>query len=77
MADETGESWSWYESDNEAVIVPSVQGVAVYTNPSGDVVVRQQDTTDGDDSVIVIPRSMVKIVAKAMVVEVKKKFTKG
>lgn len=46
-----------WEPDDESVVFESVQAVAVYSNPSGDIVIRQQaGPLDDDDAVIVVPR---------------------
>ena len=53
--------------DASAVVFKSVQGVAVYTNLDGDIVIRQQaGPLDDDDAVIVIPRDRVPALASAL-----------
>lgn len=64
--------WDW--NSVEDVIIPSVRAVAVYTNPNGDVVIRQEDGMGEEDSYIILPRSMVEKVAKAIRAEAKKPF---
>lgn len=55
MADDNGSvEFSWRDSDS--VIIEKVDAVAVYTNPRGDVVIRQDGGMD-DDAIIVIPQS--------------------
>ncbi|MGV3727750.1 hypothetical protein [Hydrogenophaga sp.] len=67
--------FDWYsDADKESVVVPSVQAVAVYINPHGDVVIRQQDPMGDEDSVIVIPRSNAKTIAKAITEAAKAPF---
>jgi len=67
--------YSWHdEIGKAATVVPSVQAIAVYTNPKGDIVLRQEDSMGEEDSVVVIPRSMVKQVAKALQDEAKKEI---
>jgi len=64
----------WYGPDASAdIVVKSVQAIAVYTNTSGDIVIRQQDPLNDDDSVIVIPRSSVSALVKALKAEAAKK----
>ena len=67
-AQDTEFSWS----DNEAVAVQSVKGIAVYTNPNGEIVIRQEN--DGalwdHDPFIVIPRERVADVINALQKEV-------
>ena len=59
--------WKWDDPETESdVVVPAVQAVAVYLNPQGSVVIRQQDGMGGEDSVIVVPRSQAAALAKAI-----------
>lgn len=44
-------------TDKDSVVVERVDAIAVYQNPNGEVVIRQQDPMDDDDSVIVVPKS--------------------
>lgn len=49
--------WSWHDEDaKDLTVFPTVSAVAVYTNPSGDIVIRQQGSMGEDDSVVVLPR---------------------
>lgn len=49
--------FNWTSSE-EAVVFPTVQAVAVYTNPNGDIVIRQEaGSTDDEDSFVVIPKT--------------------
>lgn len=65
--------FKWYGEDADPnIIIPSTQAIAVYTNPARDLVLRQEDQHGGDDSVVVIPRSAVKVIAKAMLDELKR-----
>ena len=52
MPDETEFSWS----DNDSVVIPPVAAIAVYTNPNGNVVIRQEGDPIGcqEDPFIVI-----------------------
>lgn len=65
--------WNWNDND-DGVVIPAVQAVAVYTNPKGDIVIRQQDFMGEDDAVIIIPRSRATDLAAAIRDEVKKPF---
>lgn len=68
--------WSWHKpADRSSVIVAAVQAVAVYTNPRGDIVIRQQDSLGEEDSIIVIPRAAANTLAGAIRNEAKKPFT--
>lgn len=47
--------FSWTD-DTDAVAFKSVRGIAVYANPAGDLVIRQQaGPLDDDDAIIVVP----------------------
>lgn len=59
--------FDWYSADTkDDIVVPSVQAIAVYLNSNSDICIRQQDSMDGEDAVIVIPRSQAKALAKAI-----------
>jgi len=51
--------FKWNEGiDN--VVFKSVQGVAVYSNPDGDIVIRQQaGPLDDDDQIVIVPSDRV------------------
>jgi hypothetical protein len=68
--------FKWYGEDaSESVVIQSVQAVAVYTNPHGEIVIRQQSSAQDDDHFIAIPRSQVKALLKAIREEAAKPFT--
>jgi len=70
----TGNDWKWHEQDaKESIVVPSVQAVAVYANTDGDIVIRQQNPMGEEDAVIVVPRSSVGAIIKALKAESAKK----
>jgi hypothetical protein len=50
---EADEEFSW--SDSESVVVKTVHAIAVYPNPSGDIVIRQQGPDGEDDSFVIFP----------------------
>ena len=52
----------------ESTVIPSVRAVAVYTNPDGDIVIRQEGYPE-DDQVIVVPRGSVNSLIKALKAE--------
>ena len=60
----TGEV-NWFENDESLVIKP-VSGVAVYTNPNGDIVIRQQGSFGEDDSFIFFPVEHAQAVINAI-----------
>lgn len=67
--------WKWHgENERESIVVPAVQAIAVYTNPAGDIVIRQEDPMGNEDSVVVLPRGSVNALIKAMKAEAAKKF---
>ncbi len=61
--------WNSQEA-NETIVIPSVAGVAVYRNPDGDVVIRQEDRIGGEDAFIVIPVTFVEQLILALQNEV-------
>jgi hypothetical protein len=70
--------WVWHnESEREATVISSVRAVAVYSNSHGDVVVRQEGSGYGDDpedAVVVVPRTGVAALVKALKAEAAKPF---
>lgn len=44
-----------FKWDRESTVIAQVDAVAVYTNPDGDIVIRQNDSVQGEDHIIVIP----------------------
>ena len=51
--------FKWIE-DIDNVVFKSVQGVAVYSNPDGDIVIRQQaGPMDDEDQIVIVPRDRV------------------
>jgi hypothetical protein len=71
--------WTWHDPDSkESIVIPSVQAIAVYTNPQGEVVIRQEGTGNGDlpdDAFVVIPRGAVGAIVKALKAEAAKPHT--
>lgn len=62
--------WKWGDdSTKECTVFPTVSAVAVYTNPHGNIVIRQEGYAGEDDSVIIIPRSHVASVIRALQAE--------
>ena len=56
--------------DESTVVFKTVWAVAVYKNPFGDIVIRQQaGPLDDDDAVIVIPRDRGDALIAALVAE--------
>jgi len=47
------EEFNW--NDRELVVVPKQDAVAVYPNPQGAIVIRQEDEMDTDQIIIVQP----------------------
>jgi hypothetical protein len=64
MGDNEGVDFSW--SDTNSVVVEPVEAIAVYRNPKGAIVIRQQDTMGGDDMVVIIPQSRLQDVILAL-----------
>lgn len=62
------DDWNWSNAAQRGdVVVETVRAIAVYANPKGDLVVRQEafDSSD-EDEFVVIPRAQVDAVIKAM-----------
>lgn len=55
MAD--GEDFNWTNVDDDELIVPTVMGIAVYRNPKGEIVIRQQGGMLEPDTFVVVPLS--------------------
>lgn len=56
----SGEQWSWNKEDADAsIVIERVDAVAVYQNPNGDLVIRQQHPLGEDDAIVIIPRAHV------------------
>jgi formylmethanofuran dehydrogenase subunit D len=63
----SNKDWNWNNEDEKlSTVVPSVDAVAVYENSHGNVVIRQQNQMGDEDSVIIIPRSSVPAIVKAL-----------
>ena len=60
----TGAEFDWHE-DAEVVVVPEQMAIAVYHNPTGNVVVRQQGWPD-EDVVIILERRNAAALARAI-----------
>lgn len=67
------EEFDW--SDSNVIAVEAVEAIAVYTNPAGNIVIRQQNTSEfrGEDAWIVIPRNRVNDVIEALKDEMERK----
>jgi hypothetical protein len=60
--------FSWADDDDSIVVRPA-DAIAVYTNPHGDLVIRQQNLTD-EDSVVIVPKDYVNAIVEALTREV-------
>lgn len=59
--------WDWNGPDEKkSTVVRQVDAVAVYTNLSGDLVIRQQSPMGEDDSVIVVPMEQGRSIMEAL-----------
>ena len=45
--------------DDDSVVFPSVDAVAVYPNTKNCIVIRQRDSMGGEDAVVIIPKMYV------------------
>lgn len=63
-----GNAFDWTDRNNTSIVSPPTDGIAVYKNEDGDVVVRQSCGIE-DDTFIVIPMSLAAKVVEAIVSE--------
>ena len=71
MAEDESDEFSW--SKNDSVVIKTTAGIAVYTNPHGDVVIRQDRVDDvfwDRDPFVVIPKDRVTDVIAALQEEI-------
>lgn len=67
MSNLEGEEFSWAEAQKEgAVVVRSVDAIAVYRNPHGDVVIRQESSMGDEDDLVIIPQSYIEALITAL-----------
>jgi hypothetical protein len=50
---ESKDDFSW--SDDAVVVVKRVDAIAVYRNPQGDIVIRQERRTGNEDNIVIVP----------------------
>ncbi len=62
MSEDNEFNWS----DRDSVVVRSVDAIAVYTNPHGELVIRQQSRLGEEDQFIVIPLERVQDLIAAL-----------
>lgn len=56
-----------FDWKSDRVVIPTVPGIAVYTNPDGDVVIRQFDAYANDgDSFVYFPKWAAKAIVAAI-----------
>lgn len=55
-----------FDWGGSSVVVRSYGDIAVYINPHGDIVLRQNDTFDPDDQLVIVPVGNAKLVADAI-----------
>jgi hypothetical protein len=64
----TSDDFNWYNKD-DSIVVRHQPATAVYTNPHGEVVVRQQDQYGDEDDFIYIAKDNALKVAQAILTE--------
>jgi lauroyl/myristoyl acyltransferase len=62
------QDFNW--QDSESVILKTTEGIAVYRNPSNDIVIRTHDTLRNDDMFVCIPEESMKPLIKALAQEI-------
>jgi hypothetical protein len=60
-----GEDFSWRD-DQECVAVDEQFAIAIYPNPKGNIVIRQEDRWGDDDDVVIVARGNVAAVCRAL-----------
>lgn len=55
-----------FDWGGSSVVVRSYGDVAVYINPHGDIVLRQNDPFDTDDQLVIVPVSSAQLVADSI-----------
>ena len=59
--------FNWHSPDDaDSVIVPRTDAIAVYINHNNDIVIRQQETSGEDDSVIVVSKANAQLLIDAL-----------
>jgi hypothetical protein len=64
IEDDDSVPFSWKDTQN--IIIEHVDAVAVYSNPKGDIVIRQGNSMGEDDAVIIVPRSRAQDLIQAL-----------
>jgi len=65
--------FSWDREENDGIVFPNVDALAVYLNGCGEVVIRQQSRLGEDDRLIFVPIDRVKDLFAA----IRKEIAKG
>ena len=63
--------FNWNE--NDSIVIRKMDAVAVYQNPHGQIVIRQENEYGDGDSIIVVNLDGARILAAALVKEAEKK----
>lgn len=67
--------FSW--NNDEAIIVRKQDAIAVYGNPNGEIVIRQQDEYGDEDDIIVVNAIAARALSAALVKEADELSRKG
>ena len=62
MAQSNDFSWS----DESLIVVKRVDAIAVYKNPQGDIVVRQESRMGDEDNIIIVPAQYAYTLVESM-----------
>lgn len=57
------EEFKW---DDESIVVHSVSAIAVYSNPAGNIVIRQEDPMGGEDQLVIVPQDRAEQIVDAI-----------
>lgn len=66
--------FKWHGEDaDESMVIRPVRAVAVYSNPAGDVVIRQEGYMGEDDDIVIVPRQHIDALVQAIMAEMDEK----
>jgi hypothetical protein len=60
-----GEDFSWRD-DRDSIVIAEQLAIAIHQNPSGYLVIRQEDCWDDDDDVIIVAKTNVPALCRAL-----------
>jgi hypothetical protein len=64
MAQANSNDFSW--SDEALIVVKRVDAIAVYKNPQGDIVIRQESRAGDEDNIVIVPAQYAYTLVESM-----------